>query len=293
MNEITTPSRSSLPTVASRELSDLVARFTNALEYTPGSHQPEICSACVPSEDERRVMLARVEALDAALVRATEAEIGRMVSSLRAAFPAQGATDPASATLTVKLFMSALAVYPAWAISEACRRVLEGRAGINTAFAATPAQMAEICREIVAPFLEERSKITSVLTAKVYSLPTEEERRRVADGLAKLAEDLKRIPDERKRSPDDRKKAFLEMDQRLIRRQLALAGVGGNIVMSLQMRAKLEEIAVDEKYKDLVSAVAERRAGLDEAIGGRDDEAEGAGAERAGDRTDAGTGDVR
>ncbi|PVE25411.1 hypothetical protein DC522_05820 [Microvirga sp. KLBC 81] len=230
--------------------------------------------------------------MERALVRATETEIRSMVSTLRAAFPTHGITDSASAEMNVKLFVAALSVFPAWAVSEACRRVLEGRAGINTAFAPTPPQMAELCREIVSPFLEERAKITALLTAKVYTLPTDEERQRVADGLAALLEDLKRVPDDRKREVDIGKKELVDASSRLIKRQLALAGIHDGLPMSLDMRAKIAEMAMDKKYEDLLNAATERRQDMDQPIGGKDDK-EGDGATRASDGEPASAGDVR
>lgn len=289
MNELTTISKSSLPAAPSRDLVDLVDRLSNALEAVPGSHRPEICSACLPIERERRLLIDRGQELEGALVRADEKEIKLMITMLRSAFPTQGITDSASAAMNVKLFVSALSIFPVWAISEACRRVLEGRAGINTAFAPTPPQMAELCREIVAPFLLERSKITALLTAKVYTLPTEEERQRVADGLAALLDEFKRLPDDRKRDLDAGRQEFVDASQQLIKRQLALAGIHDGLPMSLELRAKVAEMAMDQKYEDLVNAAADRRQAMEQPIGGKDEEkAEGADQPAVGEPASAG-----
>lgn len=297
MNELTTANtRSSLPTAPSRQLSDLVARFTSALEYSPGSHRAEICTAAAPSDAERQVLAARSGALDAALTRATDREIRAQVGVLLSAFPRKDAGDTASADALLKLYVSALTYYPAWAIAEVCRSILEGRASINTAFAPTPAQMAERCREVVAPFLEERAKISSVLTAQVYDLPTQEERERIAAGFAKLADALKRVPDDRKRNVEDANKSFVDASERLIRRQLAAAGITDGLPMSVELRDRIAAIRaqneIDEKYDALGNAAAERRQRMEKGNGGKDEQAEGAGAVGADGRAGAGAGDV-
>jgi hypothetical protein len=185
-------SKSSPPTVVSRDLDRLVGRLTNAIERTP-SGVVEICSTSAPTVAERDILGRRLVELNGSLTRPDShggrAEIGRMIATLLAGFPTMGA-DGSTAALNIELFKTALAPFPLWVVREACRRVVDGTAGLNRAYAPTAPQMAELCRGLVQPVLAERAGIEQLLGARVYELPTDEEIARRAEvveaALAKL-----------------------------------------------------------------------------------------------------------
>lgn len=123
---------------------------------------------------------ARLCALLNILKPADEPVITRAVATLRAAFPAAN-DGHENAVLTVRLYVSALNGFPEWAVSEACRKALEGRLGSNPGFAPTPPQLAQGCRELVAKFIDERGKIERVLNAEVARHTTPEDRARAVE----------------------------------------------------------------------------------------------------------------
>lgn len=181
--------RSSLPTVPTRAMADLVGKLGNRLEMTP-SGAAEICDAVAPTDDERGLLQDRIGALNQLLVGSKLASIEGRVGALLSGFPTYGA-DAQTAAMNGKLIVSALQRFPLWVVDTACQRVRDGDAGLNRSRAPTAPELAHLCREIVGPVLSERGQIERILTARLYSLPAPEERERVQAGFNKLVGEMR------------------------------------------------------------------------------------------------------
>lgn len=146
-----------------------------------------ISSQSAPTAGERRALQDRRAELAAALGGTDESTVTRYVSLLLNAYPSKATTDTEKRGI-LKLYFSALAAYPEWALAETCRRFNTGAAG-NGDFAPTPAQMAKEAADVVKGAQAERVMISQVLDAEVYHLPDEAERARVAEGFERLVAD--------------------------------------------------------------------------------------------------------
>lgn len=231
--------RSSSPVAPSRELVSVVDRLTNALEAIPGGRRMQVRDVAAPTDAEKSVLVARREALLTTLQPAHPDEIGRAISMMRQAFDGGPAMSQEDISTTRKLYVMALSPFPMWAVSEACRQVIEGKAGLNTAFAPKPPQMAELCRSLVMPFREEKGRIDAILTAEVYTLPSDEERARIAAGFDELVAGLKRVPDEKRMTDEQRGAGFVAANQRLMAKDLQHAGIeddGAGLSPELRMK---------------------------------------------------------
>lgn len=143
-----------------------------------------------PSAEQRALLTSRRDALIVATGRADPVRIKQMVAALRLGLKAQATTE-AGAAAALELNIRALAHFPEWTVSEACRRFNNGEAGEGT-FVPTPAELANECRALLAPVHDELTKLRRVLDAEVYVEPTAEQRGRIADGMDALIADLKR-----------------------------------------------------------------------------------------------------
>jgi hypothetical protein len=136
-----------------------------------------IPASAAPSDDERQALEDRFAALLNILKPADESAIKRSVATMRAAFPAAN-DGHENAMLTVNLYVAALKGFPEWAINDACRKALTGTLGANPSFAPTAPQLAQACREAAGPYMNERSKIETILNAEIAKHTTVEDRAR-------------------------------------------------------------------------------------------------------------------
>jgi len=257
MNALTKSQRGVPPQPASRELVDLIARFSSAIEEIPGQWRHRaILDTYAPKGAERQVLEARREALNAALTPADPDFIGRSISALKSAFPYRN-EDSSDVEKVKRLYIAALQSFPEWAISEACRRFLEGRVG-NRTFAPTPPELAAECRSILVAVHEEAGKIDRILEAQVYRLPSPEQQRRIEEGFAKLRDELLSQANPEKRRDDAPVKQLAETSQRLVERELAAAGIGDGLNMSLALRNKMAGIRADLEAKQKLAATPSR-----------------------------------
>ena len=174
------------PTVVTRDLSMRIALFSSRLERHANPRHYSISNRFSPTATDRSLLEARRQELTSALVPARSEAAMKLVSVLRQAFPAQKGID---AETTLKLYASALAEFPEWSISQACRDYLEGRRGEGE-FAPPPPKLAQTCRSICLEPRSELVMIDRILDAAVYREPTDEERVAINEKFAALAKEL-------------------------------------------------------------------------------------------------------
>lgn len=171
----------------------------------PGNFRRYALSAAhEPTAEQRGALLDRRAEIDVGLVGADDIAIRERVGALRAVM----ASAPAGAetvAIARQAFIAVLSRYPAWAVTEACTRFLDGRAG-NKVYAPTPAEIADVCRGLVAAALTERARINAILDAEVYQAPTEAERAKVARRHQAFVEETARAASSRRlRECDERR----------------------------------------------------------------------------------------
>jgi hypothetical protein len=209
----------------------LTGYLANNLEPIPGSFRRYASSAaCAPTGEQREMLLARRAELDAGLTGCDDATIRECIGMLRAVMASQQ-LGPDALQLARAAFIQVLGQYPSWAVKEACNRFLDGRAG-NGTYAPTPAEIAPICRTLTADALGERAQINTILDAEVYALPSEEDRKRVAEMherfVAETAERARRAKaamdsPRSDTTPAERQKLAAELEERRRKREAAEA----------------------------------------------------------------------
>lgn len=103
-----------------------------------------------------------------------------------AAFPFRDAGDVDMAT-RADAYFEALDNCPAWAIQQARLKVVRGEVGsLDTRFAPTPPQFAELVRSLTQPLRDDLVALERLSAAVVEHVPTPEERARVAAKFAEL-----------------------------------------------------------------------------------------------------------
>ena len=129
-----------------------------------------IASSLAPTPEDRRAIEARRTQLRDAMQPAHPNEIEFEIDLMRAGFPLTR-MDDASAELTTRVYVSALAGTPAWVVREARKRFQTGRNEMpwKPGFCPTSAEMAIECRAIMAPVQDEAVMVARVLDAEVYA----------------------------------------------------------------------------------------------------------------------------
>lgn len=145
----------------------------------PGNFRRYALSAAhEPTGEQRQMLMDRRAEIDVGLVGADDITIRERVGALRAVM-ASAAAGAETVAIAKQAFIAVLQRYPAWAVTEACTRFLDGRVG-NKVYAPTPAEIADICRGLIAEPLTERARINAILDAEVYQAPSEADRVEVA-----------------------------------------------------------------------------------------------------------------
>lgn len=159
------------------------------------------------------MLMERRAEIDDGLAAADDDTIKEKVGALRAVMASPQASVE-TLTIARQAFIAVLGRYPAWAVTEACTRFLDGRAG-NKVYAPTPAEIAEVCRGLIADALTERARINAILDAEVYQAPTEAERAEVARRHEEFVRQTARAADARvsaKPVPSPAERAEAERD---------------------------------------------------------------------------------
>lgn len=178
--------------LALKRTAALVGYFHNHLEAIPGNLRRYALSAAhAPTAEQRDALVSRRAEIDAGLRGASDLTIREQVGILRSSM-ATTQLSPEAAQLAKQGFIQVLQRFPDWAVVEAAMRHLDGRAGAGR-FAPTAAELAEVCRALIADHLTERSRINAILDAEVYHPASDEDRAEVARRYAEfVAETAKR-----------------------------------------------------------------------------------------------------
>lgn len=164
---------------AEKRTAAMIGYLHNNLETIPGSfHRYALSAACEPSAEQKDLLLARRQEIDAGLDGCDELTIREHVGILRSSMATAPLGEEAM-KLAKRGFILVLGKYPTWAVVEAAMRFLDGRAG-NKTYAPTAAEMAEVCRGLISQDLAERARINAILDAEVYHQPSEEDRAAIA-----------------------------------------------------------------------------------------------------------------
>jgi hypothetical protein len=189
----------------------LTSYLHNNLEPIPGNFRRYALSAAhEPTAEQRGMLLERRAEIDDGLLGADEATIRERVGLLRAVMASAQAGE-STVALARQAFIAVLGRYPNWAVGEACTRFLDGRVG-NKVYAPTPAEIAEVCRGLIADALSERARINAILDAEIYQAPSEAERAEVGRRHQAFVEETVRKADAR-RGSDPRGEAAVEREQ--------------------------------------------------------------------------------
>lgn len=152
-----------------RSLSGLTADF-----------RPKIPQAVAPNPEQRAKISARVDRLSLSLAPAGVDLVGVMVARLQAAFPSAG-LDPATAEANAESYLIALEGVPAFALDEACRRILQRKVpSLNAKFMPTAPELRALVDEISLPARWHLKELQRLLSAEVERDVSPEERERVA-----------------------------------------------------------------------------------------------------------------
>lgn len=177
--------------------------------------------ASVPA-DTRAALKDRLTALRKTLAPVNSiAERDQIALALTRMFSRWTNTGAAQRT-TIAAYVTALAVYPVWAIIEAIEEVQRGAVdGLSPDFPPSAARLCQVTEAHLAPPREERSKIEAVLSARVDVAPPRDpdEVARLAAAMRATADDLGRRlaagqgeADERRRERDAQKIAANDRD---------------------------------------------------------------------------------
>lgn len=118
---------------------------------------------------------------------AASVELYRMLT----AFPARAEQAEMSVALRVEAYFTAIGQKPIWALRSAVDDVLRGEAGVDSRFAPTPPQLAEITERHIGPVRAAAHKLSELLAAEVEPEIDEEQRARTADWIANWRETFK------------------------------------------------------------------------------------------------------
>ena len=147
---------------------------------------------------ERTLLQDRFRLLTDNLQAAKRGDIIARVSQMIMGFGAAAANiGKKDATTIAVQYAVVLQSLPMWAIERAIGKFERGEVsadqveGVNRAFWPTTAQLHVIASELAAEFFAERRQLRDALHGVVERQISDEERQRVADGLAELADSMK------------------------------------------------------------------------------------------------------
>ena len=218
----------------------LAAYLHNNLEAMPGNFRRYALSAAhEPTEEQRIALLERRAEIDEGLVGADDITIRERVGALKAVM-ASAQAGAETVAIAKQAFIAVLHRYPAWAVSEACARFLDGRVG-NKVYAPTPAEIAEVCRGLIADALTERARINAILDAEVYQAPTEAERAEVARRHQAFVEETARAADSRRARAGDELRGTNAAERAAAEKDLAERKAALEAQLALEPKAPRDE----------------------------------------------------
>ncbi|TXN26852.1 hypothetical protein [Methylobacterium sp. WL19] len=212
----------------------------------PGNFRRYALSAAhEPTAEQRGALLDRRAEIDVGLVGADDITIRERVGALRAVM-ASAQAGAETVAIARQAFIAVLSRYPSWAVTEACTRFLDGRAG-NKVYAPTPAEIAEVCRGLIADALTERARINAILDAEVYQAPTEAERAEVVRRHQAFVEETARAAGIRRQRDGDALRGSdaadrAEAERILEERKVAAAAEAGLSLSESENRSRTPDL---------------------------------------------------
>ncbi|BEV44400.1 hypothetical protein [Afipia carboxidovorans] len=158
----------------------------------------EIVSYRLPTADQRVQLEKRERQLSAILqpassIRNGHHRLGLAITAMLAGFLNAKSADPKATTAA---YVTELQRYPAWAVERACRAVGSGEVpGLSPDFPPSAARIAQIAQSHLDEHYAERTRIQTVLTAKLAYQPSQGERERIAEGFKEISDRLRQKDD--------------------------------------------------------------------------------------------------
>lgn len=164
----------------------LLASLRNAVGWTAG--RPVLMSGFTITPDQRRRLETWQTTLKSRLACGATDTRDKAVelAKLTTAFPTQG-QDATSSDLRMEAYFEALSGLPAWAVREARARIIRGETMLDTRFAPTPPQFADLVRLVVKPIKRDLRELVDIARADIeFKEPSKPEHERVITGFEKL-----------------------------------------------------------------------------------------------------------
>ena len=156
------------------------AWLRRSLNGLTADFRPRIPQAVAPTAEQRERISARATRLSSNLAPAGVDVIGALVARLQAAFPS-ASLDAATAEANAESYLIALEGVPAFALDEACRRILQRKVpGLNAKFMPTAPELRALVDELSLPARWHLKELRRLLDAEVEREVSAEERARVA-----------------------------------------------------------------------------------------------------------------
>lgn len=146
---------------------------------------------------ERAALQRRAEALTNSLLPFTpnqRLEVDAAITAMLGGFRALQ-LSPDLAEITVQVILTVLRDFPAWAIKEGCRRIVNNEAGLDRRYAPNDTEIHAVVADVVRPYLQAINTVTALLEAPVEA---EREREEIERQARRKAAKLAELKDERK-----------------------------------------------------------------------------------------------
>jgi hypothetical protein len=169
-----------VPLVPTRDMADLVDRYSNKIETIDGRLKAVISSALAPSPRARQALAHRRSEIAACLRPTSERHIVGQITKMKVAL-ASPALDEKTAQAEVRVFIEALANFPDWAISRAALRfirdeVREPNGKKRGPYFPKAPEMVRECEALLTEARVEAARIDRILNAEVVDAPSAIER---------------------------------------------------------------------------------------------------------------------
>lgn len=148
-----------------RSLPPWLAASLEAMDLSALS-RPRIPADKALTPQQRSHVEARLSSLTLRLSAASEREVATAVAVVRSCLRSRQA-DEASGEAEAAGFVMALSDLPAFALHEAARLIVQGEAGLNRAFAPTPAEMRSVAVAAMSKAKYHAWQLAKLLSAEV------------------------------------------------------------------------------------------------------------------------------
>lgn len=148
----------------------------------------EISSKCAPTHEERKWLVARLDAVNRSLAPGNKYELGKAIAQMLILFAPSKSDSDAKMLLTG--YVTALQNLSVWAVQAACDDFSRGVGGARE-FRPSSAQLHEAAIIYQRDLCDEASDIGRILKAQVVESQTEQQRKDISDRLKALSIELK------------------------------------------------------------------------------------------------------